>query len=173
MTTEPIALGLEEDDDLFARPPRTPMRSTPKAAHIVCRVCGRPAMVAIGWAALLCPECIGDLDATRDRVASWLGGTLARLEQAKVVWEAERDASPAKEKWDRVQDAMIAVAEKRITAYQFDSTWAKRKAQGGPLAALLIAHEAYARECEQISEELAKLHDAQTEINAAFLATEI
>jgi len=173
MTTGSVALGLEEDDDLFARPPRAVARQQAKQAHITCRVCGRPAAVALDHSALLCPECIGDLDTTRDRVASWLGATLVRLEQAKVVWEAERDASPAKEKWDRVQDAMIGVAEKRITQYQFDTTWAKRKAEGGPLSALLLAYESYARECDQISEELAQLHAAQAEINAAWMATEI
>lgn len=142
-------------------------------AHITCRVCGLPAIVAVDHPALLCVPCLEDLDATRTRVAAWLASALARLEQVQHVWETERDASPAAEKWPAIQAALIAVAEKRTRQEDLDRTWAKRKAEGGPLAALLAAYEAYATEADAIGEELAKLHAAQVEINHAWLSEEV
>jgi hypothetical protein len=169
MTIGSVALGLEEDDDLFARPPRREA----KAAHITCRVCDRTATVPLDHPALLCPLCLLDLDVTRGRVDEWREKALARLEQVQHVWEAERDGSPAADKWSAIQGALIAVAERRARQEDLDRTWAKRKAEGGPLAALLLAYEAYARAAEQISEELEKLSQAQAQINTAYLALEI
>ncbi len=82
-----------------------------------------------------------------------------------------RAASPAVGRWEAVQAALIGVAEKRITQSVFDTTWAKRKAEGGALAQLLEAYDAYTRECDRLGAELARLDTAQTEINAAWLAT--
>jgi len=170
MTTGSIALDLDEDD-IFARPPRAARHQQARRASITCRVCGLVANVPLDHPALLCPGCLEDLDATRDRVADWLGKALARLDQVKVVWEAERAASPAADRWPAIQAALIAVAEKRARQEDLDRTWAKRKAEGGALAQLLNAYEAYARECDRLSAELERLSVAQTEINAAWLAT--
>jgi hypothetical protein len=70
-----------------------------------------------------------------------------------------------------VEHALIGGAEKRIAQQVLDQTWAKRKAEGGALSQLLDAYDAYAREADRIGEELARLDAAQTEINAAWLAT--
>jgi hypothetical protein len=172
MTIGSVALGLEEDD-LFARPPRTQQRQEAKTARITCRVCGAQATVSLDHPALLCALCLGDLDQTRDRVATWLGAALERLDANKAAWEADIAASPAADKWPAIQGALIAVAEKRATPQALASTWAKRKTEGGALARLLKNYEIYVAACDQLAEELNKIHAAQTEINAAFLATEI
>lgn len=143
------------------------------AARITCRVCGAQASVPLDHPALLCALCLSDLDATRDRVAGWRTAALERLGQVQHVWEAERNTSAALAQWGKVQAALIAVAEKRATQAQLDATWAKRKAEGGALAQLLLAYEAYARECDRIAEELERLHQAQTQINTAHIATEV
>lgn len=160
-------------DDIFARPPRGLVRPQPKAAHIICRVCDRPATVPLDHPALLCALCLLDLDMTRARVAEWLGKALERLDANKAAWEGIRDASPAAAKWPAIQAAMIAVAEKRATPAALNATWAKRKAEGGALAKLLIAYEAYAMECDCLAEELNKIYAAQTEINTAYLSEEL
>lgn len=172
MTTESTLFDLE-DDDLFARPPRGIARQQAKEAHITCRVCDRPATIGIDHPALLCPECLEDLDATRDRVAAWLASALARLDENERQWQADITANPAGEKWPTIQAALIAVAEHRATPQALASTWAKRKAEGGALARLLKNYELYAATCDQLAEELEKLHQAQREINAAFLAGEV
>jgi len=171
MTAESTLFDLDEKDDIFARPPRAVARTQAKQARITCRVCGAQATVGIDHPALLCTPCLDNLDATRDRVASWLDAALARLDQVKVVWEAERDASPAAARWAAVQAALIAVAEKRVAQANLDRTWAKRKTEGGALALLLEAYEGYTRECDRIAEELERLNTAQREINTAWLAT--
>lgn len=163
-------LELLEEDDIFARPPRALARQQAKNAHITCRVCDRPATVPIDHPALLCPLCLIDLDATRARVQAWLTSALARLDANQAAWDA---ISANNDRWPTIQAALIAVAEKRATQNALDATWAKRKAEGGDLAKLLTAWEGYAKTADAIGEELAKLHLAQTEINAAFIATEI
>jgi hypothetical protein len=142
-------------------------------ARITCRVCGAQATVPLDHPALLCALCLGNLDQTRARVATWLGSALDRLDANKAAWEADLVASPAADKWPAIQGALIAVAEKRATQAQLDQTWTKRKAEGGALAQLLKNYEIYTAACDQLSEELNKIHAAQTEINAAFLATEV
>lgn len=142
-------------------------------ARITCRVCERSAQVPIDHPALLCLECMADLDGTRARVAGWVEKALERMAQVQHVWEVERDASPAAGKWPAIQGALIAVAEKRATQAQLAATWSKRKAEGGDLAALLLAYEAYARECDRLGLELQRLDRAQTEINTAYLAREL
>lgn len=137
--------------------------------RITCRVCGIGATVPLDHPALLCPGCLEDLDKTRDRVHAWLNAALARLEQVQHVWDTERTASPAHARWEAVQAALIGVAEQRIPQATFDATWAKRRAEGGPLAQLLLAYEAYARECDRLGVEFERLHKAQTEINTAWL----
>src|SRR5438046_1596893 len=131
MTIGSIALDLEEDDDLFARPPRAVMRQEAKQTHITCRVCGAQATVPLDHPALLCESCMTNLDATRDRVAEWLGKSLERLDANQAEWDALRFASPAFDRWPAIQGALIAVAEKRATQAALDATWAKRKAEGG------------------------------------------
>lgn len=173
MTTAVAAFDLFEDDDLFARPPRRIAQQHAQEARITCRVCEAKVTVALDWPALLCPECMRDLDATRDRVASWLDATLAQLDNNQAQWDADVAASPAADRWPAIQGALIAVAEKRATQAQLDATWAKRKAEGGALARLLDMYEIYAQECDRLAEQLDKHHKAQAEINAAFLAGEL
>ena len=152
-------LELDDPDDVINR-----------AVRITCRVCGLGATVPLDHPALLCPGCLEDLDATRARVQAWCEAALAGLDANQATWAAA--LSPAQDAWGRVQGAMIGVAEKRVEKAVFDRTWAKRKAEGGPLAALLEAHEAYALECDRLGAEIARLALAQREINAAWLAAE-
>lgn len=165
-----IAGAFDEDDDIFARPPRAVAREQAKVGRITCRVCDRAATVPLDWPALLCQECMEDLDATRERVAGWLGSALQRLDTNQAAWDAIRINN---ERWQPIQAALIAVAEKRATPQALAATWTKRKAEGGALAALLIAYEGYAETADRIGEELNKLTAAQREINQAFLATEL
>lgn len=139
--------------------------------RITCRVCGLGATVPLDHPALLCVPCLSDLDATRDRVQAWLSAALSALSANQAQWDTTKVQSEALGRWWKVQDALIGVAERRITKATLAATWAKRKAEGGPLAELLVAHERYALECDRLSTELARLHTAQVEINAAWLAT--
>jgi len=145
----------------------------PIHGRITCRVCGLGANVPLDHPALLCPGCLEDLDATRQRVQAWLDAALAGLADTEAHWQASRAASPAGDRWAAVQAALIGVAERKISQATLDQTWAKRKAEGGALAALLNAYEAYARECDRLSAELERLSVAQREINAAWLATDV
>jgi hypothetical protein len=151
--------------------PRALARQQAKRSSITCRACGLGATVPLDHPALLCPPCLEDLNGTRERHAMCLQTALEGLEVNQANWEAQRAASPAQLRWAAVQAALIGVAEKRADQRVFDATWAKRKAEGGPLAQLLLAYEAYARECDRIGEELARLYAAQREINVAWLNT--
>jgi type IV pilus biogenesis protein CpaD/CtpE len=139
--------------------------------RITCRACDRSATVPLDHPALLCLLCLEDLDATRDRVSAWASAALSALDVTQAAWNATRAASPALSRWEAVQAALIGVAEKRVSQTTFDATWAKRKAEGGALAQLLEAYEAYARECDRLGAELARLGLAQDQINTAWLAT--
>lgn len=168
-------------DDIFARPPRYTRRRTPapplvpldKKARIQCAVCDRPAQIPIDRSGRLCDLCYEDLEKSRTHVTECVAATLAQLEANQATWEAARDASPAAERWARVQAAMIGVAERRIEQTAFDRQWAARKAEGGALAELLHAYEAYAALCDRLGERLQALYRASNEINAAWLDKEI
>lgn len=165
MTTISLRTPPAARQQTFIAPP-------PIQGRITCRVCGIGATVPLNHAALLCPGCLEDLDATRERVETWLTSALTQLEQTQALWDATRAASPARDHWEAVEKALIGVAEKRIAHATFDQTWAKRKAEGGALARLLDAYDAYARECDRLGGELNRLDAAQTAINTAWLATE-
>ena len=51
----------------------------------------------------------------------------------------------------------------------FAEAWARRKAEGGPFAALQTAWEAHEAECDRIQAELNRYDAAVTEINRALL----
>lgn len=157
------------DDDLF---PEAAPEKPAEFTHTRCYVCER-GYVAVVAPARLCPLCLEDMDKTRQYVARCVDGVLARLEGAQAIWERQRDASPAKDAWARVAAAMVAVAEKRATQAALDATWAKRKAEGGPLAELLSAYERYATDTDQCAAELQRWHRAQAEINTAWMATDV
>ncbi len=163
MTT--LSLRGAASQQTFIAPP-------PIQGRITCRVCGLGAYVPLNHPALLCEPCLEDLDGTRNRVQTWLEVALASLDANQATWDAHKALSPAHDAWKKVQGALIGVAEKRVAQSVFDQTWQKRKTEGGPLAQLLEAYEVYARECDRIAAELARLHRAQVEINAAWLATE-
>lgn len=143
--------------------------ATENAARITCRVCDAKVTVTLDHPALLCPHCMEDLDGSRARVATWLEKALERLDRNKDVWDRTLANSAVADRWPAIQGALIAVAEKRATQAQLDATWAKRKAEGGPLARLLANYELYAAECDQLAEELNRIYAAQAEINTAFL----
>lgn len=169
MTT--IQADLEED--IFARPPRSARKPIQQLCHITCRVCGLGAKVPADHPALLCPNCMEDLGRTQAGMEERLTAALVRLDKAGEGWRAKVEASPARDRWQRVQDAMIGVAEKRVSQAVFDRQWALRLSEGGPLAALMLAYETHCRECDAIVEELDRLGRAQDEINAAWLNMEV
>lgn len=143
----------------------------PIQGRITCRVCDRSTLVPLDHPALLCMECLEDLEGTRIYVQKWRAAALAGLDEAKAIFDDLVAHNPVQSRWEAVQAALIGVAERRVPKATFDATWAKRKAEGGDLAALLLAYEAYARECDRLSAELTRLGVAQTEINQVWLAT--
>lgn len=159
-------------DKLFTPRKKAPPPSRP-SGHITCRVCDKPATVPIDHPALLCAFCLDDLNITRAHVAACVEAVLMRLDQAKAEWTEMLDFSPARDRWEKVQAAMIGVAEGRVSKDVLAHTWAKRKAEGGPLAVLLLAYERYARDTDQCAAELDKWAVAQDEINAAWMAKEV
>jgi hypothetical protein len=155
------------------RHPANVHRAAANPGRITCRACGLGATVPLDHPALLCPICLEDLDATREHHAARVAAALSAVDANQSAWDATRAASPACDRWEAVQAALIGVAEKRISQAQLDQTWAKRKAEGGALAQLLAVYEAYTHECDRLSAELGRLDRAQKEINAAWLATEV
>lgn len=155
------------DDDLFANvAPSAPATE----ARITCRVCEMTASVPLDHPALLCPLCLENLDKVRDLVCKGVDAVLARMDVAKTTWNAR---SAGHEGWGKVAAAMVRVADKEIPQSVFDAQWAKRKAEGGELGALLVAYEDYARIVDQCAAELQRWHRAQAEVNAAWLATDV
>lgn len=161
-----------EQDDLFAAPPIRMVRPSEGLTTTRCVVCDL-GYVAVQAPAKLCGLCLEDLDATRAHITHGIDAVLARLDKAKAAWAAALAASPAQTAWSRVEAAMIAVAEKRITQSALDATWAKRKSEGGPLATLLEAYERYAADTDQCGVELQHWHRAQVEVNAAWMANDL
>lgn len=167
-------------DDIFARPPRyarrkvvaAPLVALDKKAHINCAVCGLKVQIPTDRAGRLCDLCIEDLDKSRAHVAECVADTLAQLDTNQAAWEYALHISPAAERWAKVQAAMIGVAEGRIAQEVFDRQWAARKAEGGALAELLNAYEAYVETCDRIQARLAELNRATDEINTAWLDKE-
>lgn len=167
-------------EDIFARPPRSGRRRNPapplvalhKKAHILCAVCLRPSQIPTDRAARLCDLCIEDLDKSRAHVAGCVADTLAQLDTNQAAWEYALHISPAAERWAKVQAAMIGVAEGKIAQETFDRQWAARKAEGGALAELMDAHEAYVETCDRIQARLDELYRATGEINTAWLDKE-
>lgn len=161
-------------DDIFARPPRAALvRQQAKTVSITCRACGLGANVPLDHVALLCRECVADLDATRTRHATQLSAALTALDANQQEWDTERATSSVQNRWEAVQAALIGVAERRVEKVVFERTWQKRLAEGGDLAQLLLAYERYVLECDRLGAELSRLHAAQREINAAWLATDV
>lgn len=141
--------------------------------RITCRVCGLAEKVGVGHPALLCHMCLEDLDKTRERVRGWLDNILAQLDGAANVWLDTRNASEALPQWNRVEDARAKVDLGEITQEQFGRQWAKRKAEKGALAKLMVAWERYVSESERLGIERQRLELAQKEINTASLALEV
>lgn len=167
-------------DDIFARPPRSARRRTPapplvaldKKAHILCSVCGLKVQIPTDRVARLCDLCIEDLDKARAHVAGCTADTLAQLDANELAWQYALRTSSAADRWEKVQAAMIGVAERRIAQEAFDRQWATRKAEGGALADLLDAYEAHAETCDRIQAQLKELQRATEEINTAWLNKE-
>lgn len=88
----------QDDDDIFARPPRSARKPSQQPARITCRVCNAPATVPVSWPALLCEHCMNDLDATRTHVQQCVDANLARLDAVTDGWLTQRDASPARDR---------------------------------------------------------------------------
>lgn len=155
------------------RKPATLPVSLDAKAHILCAVCLRPAQIPVDRDGRLCDLCHEDLDKSRAHVEQCTADVLAQLDANQERWEAALQASPAADRWEKVQAAMIGVAERRIPQTAFDRQWAARKAEGGALAELLLAYEAFAETCDRIQARLVELHRATEEINTAWLSLEV
>lgn len=142
-------------DDLFIpRAAVSPPPTTP--ARITCRVCDRAAHVPLDHPALLCHECLADIDATAAHVAERTAIVLAR-------WMREYEAFQALVQgnawWQQVEDAR----------YRDDPLFAAawERARSGPHAAIVAAYDALVR----TSDETAAINDwyctAETELRAA------
>ena len=140
--------------DMFTPPTADQLR-------IICKACQMRRSVPAEWPALLCRECCANLDTTAATVAACIEALCNRLDAARGAWAATLAASPAAERWPRVQAAMGKPG--------FADVWAKRKAEGGPFAALQLAWEAHEAECDRIQAELNRYDAAATEINRAVL----
>lgn len=160
-------------EDIFARPPRSVRRRavTPRA-HIICAVCLRPSQIPTDRSGRLCDLCSEDLDKSRAHVTGCTADTLAQLDANELAWQHALHASPAAERWAKVQAAMIGVTEGRIAQEAFDRQWAARKVEGGALAELMDAYEAHTATTDRIQARLAELHRATEEINTAWLNRE-
>lgn len=124
----------EPSDDIF-----TVVLEPPQTARITCRVCNRPATVAIDAPARLCALCGADVPATVAHVQTTYAAALARVDDAWARFDA--DMAQADEgtatRWAAYMDAGDApqVLETR------------RKVRAGlvvgPLAVLIAAHSAW------------------------------
>lgn len=174
MTAPPrpvVRLRARVQDELF--PETAPAPAAAIRGRITCAVCLRPGVeVPVDHPAKLCTTCLGDLDAARAHVAIVTADTLAQLDQNRATWEATLARSPAAARWEKVQAALNAVAERTMAESELARVWAKRKAEGGPLARLLVDYEAYAAMCDRLQARLGELGRAQEEINTAWLAME-
>jgi hypothetical protein len=66
----------------------------PIQGRITCRACGLGATVPLDHVALLCPLCLEDLDATRERHAARLQAALVALSANQATWDTTRAARP-------------------------------------------------------------------------------
>jgi len=133
----------------------------PDTLRIICKACQMRRSVPAEWPALLCAECIANLDTTAATIAACIDALCNRLDAARDAWAATLATSPAADRWPRVVAAMGKPG--------FADAWAKRKAEGGPFAALQAAWEAHETECDRIQAELNRYDAAVTEINKAVL----
>ena len=150
-------------------PEAEPRTAQEVVTHITCRVCGKRAQVSAFHPALLCPICLIDLDATAAHVHTCLEAVWARWDEATERWMVQVAASGMADRWAKVEAAMIGVGLGQVSARAFDDVWAKRKAEGGDFAALLVAFEAHKAELDRMSQELERWNRARDEINAAVL----
>ena len=153
------------DDDLFPEPPAA---APDPFTRTRCYVCER-GYVAVDAPARLCPLCLEALEATRTLVIGCIDAVLVRMDVARNAWDAR---CAGNEGWQRVAAAMARIGN-GVTQAQFDAQWAKRKAEGGELGALLSAYEAFAVVIDQAAAELQRWHRAQAEVNAAWMATDV
>jgi len=146
------ALTLDDPDDLFARPPRSKLRTAlvlrdAPQVTITCRVCNARAQQSIHTPALLCPACLIDLEATARHVATVREQINTRLQAALDAWDAAHAAADAAtlERFGRVQAA-------RDGSAGFRAKLARTMALGDALSTLLAAWERYQDEgaaCER------------------------
>jgi hypothetical protein len=136
---------IEEEDDLFSRPPRTARHPLMPTARITCRVCGLRSEVTVDNAALLCQPCRVDPEMTRGHVAETLAAVERRWRASVEAFDAQAAGVP---QWETIEAARLS-AEPAL----FSEAWRRRKAAGGLLGELLAAKEAL----DDLSDELQRL----------------
>ena len=150
---------LDIEEDIFARPPRRVAKNGTFTARITCRVCGLPATVDINNAGLLCAPCRADLEMTKAHIASVMQASEARWKAAVETFE---ELAAQEGRWEQ-----IARARHTAEPALFAEAWRRRKAEGGTLAALLLASEALDAISEELTTRRAWAFSALEEIDAA------
>lgn len=157
MTTEQKTY-LEEENDLFSRPPRTARHQLMPTARITCRVCGLPSEVPIDNPVLLCAPCRVDIEQTRGFVEE----TLRLVEERwQATWETFDEQSASVPQWGAIEQARL-----NADPMLFAEAWRRRKAEGGALGKLLEAREALDLVSDELQRRRAWAESAMREIEA-------
>lgn len=141
----------------------------PPSTRITCRVCRLPAIVSIHHPALLCINCLIDLDITAAHVAAVRAAAERRNLDARDAWDAALSAAdgPSRARWAKVEQARTAIEEGKASEAAFAATWHRARAAGDAFAALLLAWEAKEEIGQACIEQLAWCDAAEREIAAA------
>ncbi len=155
------------DDDLFGFVAAPPAPRT--TARITCRVCEKPAEVALDAAGLLCAHCRADLDATQRHIDAVLSAAMFRIQEvieAFEVWVALQDF----ESQNRYAVLNLSRQQRGDTPrVQHGIEQARRRGDG--LSAILEREAERDRHLDAVSADIARIRDwydrATMELEAA------
>lgn len=142
---------IEEEDDLFARPPRS-AKLTDLMHRITCAVCEKPATIFVGAPGDLCNSCRADPVMTRAHVEDVVERARSRLHALIGAFEgavaAESEADQAR--WKSVVLARVEAQKNAADLAIFRARWVKTLALGDGLARILAAHASYEAGCTEV-----------------------
>lgn len=130
-------IAITRDDTATLAPAR-------RATRRPCAVCQLPADV------LLCRECAGQPEASKQRVLDWLNGNTDQANVALDRWDAIRQ--PQQAAWDRIQDSQ-ALSD-------YAERCARHRAARNVYGLLLDAQAAYEQALAPLVAERARLEKA-------------
>jgi len=156
------------DDDLFGFVAAPPAPRT--TARITCRVCEKPAEVALDAAGLLCAHCRADLDATQRHIDAVLSAALFRIQEvieAFEVWLALQDFES--------QNRYAVLNLSRQSAYgpspRVQRGIEQARLRGDGLSAILEREAERDRHLDAVSADIARIREwydrAEMELEAA------